>query len=210
MKAFIIHLSLSASVLLQGYALADGNDLSAPKDYKSEAECVGDKSSFLALDYMSFDQDPKIGYRSVLMQPGCELVAADLIRDYHKALRDKGDPVLLTVPEGSFPISENGELSILYWHEGQIRAFEGQFTQAQSLFSASLKPTEQSNRGWNEYVRGSIAFLENDLDELKRQRDLMAGSKNPSQLNLGVLDGLIACFGRPYAEAYGSTDCNRR
>ncbi|MEM1037347.1 MAG: hypothetical protein AAGI14_11365 [Pseudomonadota bacterium] len=179
-------------------------------EVKSEAECIKDREALLSLDYMAFELDPTQGYQPIVAIPECELVAANLIKDYHSRLRERGKPVIISVPQGEVPISDTGKVTLLYWHEGQIRASQGQTQQALALFNKSLEAPEDSRRGWNEYVRVSIAFLEDDLDELKRQRELMAASDNPSQLNLGVLDGLIACFGKPYAEAYGSTECNRR
>ena len=174
--------------------------------------CVADRAAFIALDYWAFDQGAE-GIRSVMATPGCELAAADLYRDYHAALRARGAPVMIALPNGEeWPISETGEMSILYWHEGQLRAFAGNAEGAASLFEQSLKTPEVSHYGWDEYVRGSIAFLRGDLEALEAARAAMAGktSLGYGDLNLGVLDGLIACFGRSYKEAYGAPECNRR
>ena len=120
---------------------------------------------------------------------------------------------MITLPnDEEWPISETGEMSILYWHEGQLRAFAGDEEGAAYLFEQSLNTPETSHYGWDEYVRGSIAFLRSDLGALEAAREAMAGKTSPGygDLNLGVLDGLIACFGRSYKEAYGAPECNRR
>lgn len=199
-----------AAVALSGCSAIEKSSTHQSVEVDSTAKCVSDREALLSLDYMSFELDPTQGYQPVLAQSGCELVAADLIQDYHSRLRDRGEPVIISVPQGDIPVSDTGKITLLYWHEGQIRASQGQTKQALALFEKSIEAPEDSRRGWNEYVRGSIAFLENNLGELKRQRGLMAASSNPSELNLSVLEGLIACFGKPYAEAYGSAECNRR
>lgn len=199
-----------ALMFLSGCVAISTDAPTETSEVKSEANCIKDREALLALDYMAFELDPTQGYQPIVAIPGCELVAADLIKDYHSRLREKGEPVIISVPQGEVPISDTGRITLLYWHEGQIRASHGQKQQALALFNKSLEAPEDSRRGWNEYVRASIAFLEDDLAQLKRQHELMAASDNPSQLNLAVLEGLIACFGRPYAEAYGSTECNRR
>ncbi|MEL6666736.1 MAG: hypothetical protein AAFQ24_11395, partial [Pseudomonadota bacterium] len=136
--------------------------------------------------------------------------AADLIRDYHARLRETGQPVTYEYEEREITISVNGEVSLLYWHEGQIRAFQEQTEQAIELFALSLKPEHENRRNWNEYALASIAFLQQDFPELLRQRTKMVSGDRQQDINLGVVDGLIACFGKPYAEAYGSIECNRR
>ena len=165
----------------------------------------------MAMSYWEFDQSPE-GVRSVLDKPGCREASADLIRDYHASLRAKAAPVTHVFPEGEMTFSENGEVTLLYWHEGQVRAMDGDTEHAVELFRRSIEPAAKSYAGWNEYVRASIAFLEGNLDALNAEREALSGKVSPGygDLNLGVVDGLIACFGRSYAEAYGSADCNRR
>lgn len=173
--------------------------------------CVEDHAAFMAMDYWTFDQSPE-GVRSVLWKPGCAVFAADLMRDYHAMLRARGQPVRHTFPEGEVTFSETGEMPILYWHEGQARAFEGETAEALVLFRLSIEPPERSFAGWNQYVRATIAFIENDLDVLKQEREALFRLTRPGygDINLGVVDGLIACFGRSYSDAYSAAECNRR
>lgn len=204
----VLHLLLGC-----GASYAQQSADSAPSiatKYLSVSECVDDRDAFLNLDFWTFDQDPVQGVRSVASIPGCELVAADLVSDYHQALRENGEPVIVDHPAGTFTMSENGEVGLLYWHEGQMRAFEEQTDRAIELFRLSLKPEERSIGGWNEYAMASIAFLQGNIEELQKQRELMANATMPNPINLGVVDGLVACFEESYSEAYGSTECNRR
>ncbi|HPF21909.1 MAG TPA: hypothetical protein PK417_00430 [Hyphomonas sp.] len=171
--------------------------------------CVTGREQLMAMDYWTFDQDPA-GYQAVYARAGCRLAAADLIRDYHAALREKGEPVTRTFPQGTITFGENGEVSSLYWHEGQIRAFAGQTDQAASLFRKSIDSDQYRNAAKLHYAQATIAFLENDLDALSSERAVLAAIAPENDLNLSVVDGLIACFGRSYKDAYGSVECDQR
>lgn len=149
----------------------------------------------MALDQRAFDQDMDGGWRALARDSACRIVAADLIRDYREAHS-------LTAP-------------ILFWHEGQMRAEAGQTEMAIVLFDRSR---HDDRFGWNLYVDASIAFLRRDRDALQRARDALAALPRPAGFqstdtngrpinlawppNLNVVDALIRCFGRPYAEAY--------
>lgn len=165
--------------------------------------CSVDRAALLALDQNSFDQDLKGGWRAIADRPGCELVAADLLREYR-----------LAHPESRNP-------GILYWHEGQIRAIAGDAQGAVPLLEQSRKVTD--GFGWNPYVDATVAFLRGDRTRLEAARQSLAAISPPADWeqmvadvkaksgmqmtwppNLDVVDGLIACFGKPYREAYGN------
>jgi hypothetical protein len=171
--------------------------------------CGYDRAVLMALDEDSFDQNPKGGWRS-LSDRKCYAEAADLVRAYREAKRRKRP-------------------SILFWHEGQLRALLGQTDAAVALFDAAREPPANDEIGWNIYVDGSIAFLKHDRAGLQKARDTLAKLPRPKgrgsgrfkakQItlpwppNLDVLDGFLKCFTRSYAEAYGSGACsvpNRR
>ena len=162
-------------------------------------DCSFDHQALLALDYRLFDQDKQGGWRA-LADKGCDKEAADLIRDwreYHK----------------------NSDY-ILFWHEGQSRAFSGDYDAAIGLFEKSRRPIGEDRIGWNYYVDGSVAFLKGDLSKLKVDRESLARVPKPSDwdamrgadgkllhatwpVNLNVLDGLMRCWGKRYRDAYG-------
>src|SRR4051794_36183667 len=54
----------------------------APVQAAATTGCYDDRAALLALDQKAFDQDLAGGWRAVAASPGCELAAADLIRDY--------------------------------------------------------------------------------------------------------------------------------
>jgi hypothetical protein len=77
--------------------------------------------------------------------------------------------------------------------------------------TASKKRASADIDGWNLYVEGTIAFLENDRAALDRAAFDLKALKRPPGLSGG--DGLASkpfyswnvgkCFGSPYKKAYG-------
>ncbi|MRW92794.1 hypothetical protein GJ699_22605 [Duganella sp. FT80W] len=178
------------------------------------ASCAYDRAQMLALDETQFDQMPS-GWRSLEAKPECAVVAADLLRDYQQAHQ-----------------SESG---LLFWHEAQLRADAGQDAAAIALMEKSRKPASADTGDWNPYVDATIAFLRKDRAALEQARasllafqpppgadlppivngyielDFADGQKRKIRWppNIDVVDGLIACFDKPYTEAYGG-DCRER
>jgi len=174
------------------------------------SSCEVDRARLLALDEQQFDQDQSGGWRTLADTPGCNLAAADLLRDYRQA--------------------HHNEAGILYWHEGQLRAFSGQSEQAIVLMNKSHKPAAQDRAGWNQYVDATIAFLRKDRAALDKANAALAavvppvGKDVPPVVNgvmevsmadgqtmkirwppnIDVVEGLAKCFDQPYETAYGS------
>ena len=172
--------------------------------------CIADRDAYMDLDYWTFDQDAERGVRAVLDKPGCELAGADLIADFHAALREKGEPVTYRLADKDVTFSDNGEVGILYWHEAQVRAFAGQTDRAIALFHKSIEADKSQPASKRHYALATIAFLEDNRQALLDERKALAAIVPDDDLNLGVVDGLIACFGRSYTAAYGAPECDRR
>jgi hypothetical protein len=150
---------------------------------------------------------PEAGARW-LAQPGCESVAADLLRDYRE--------------------THGSRSGILYWHEGQLRATAGDYKRAITLLEqARTPPNTDDLSGWNDYVDATIAFLKRDRAALLAARTRLSAVRPMNGMtvqngfislrmssgqtatvrwpvNLDVVDGLVHCFDRPYRVAYGS------
>ena len=173
--------------------------LSASGPSAMPVDCSFDRAAMLALDYRLFDQDKGGGWRA-LAHSGCDKEAADLIRDWRE--------------------HHQASEYILFWHEGQMRAFSGDYDTAIGLFEKSRRPNREDQIGWNYYVDGSVAFLRGDLLNLKAARESLAKVQKPIDwdvmrdadgrllnatwpVNLNVLDGLIRCWGKRYRDAYG-------
>ncbi len=163
-------------------------------------ECTYDRAAILKLPQQAFDQDMTGGWRALSMR-GCEAEAADLIRDWREA----------NTPQRN--------ATILYWHEGQLRADLGQNAAAIALFERSRKSVEEDHgMGWNLYVDGSIAFLKRDRVAFDRAHAALAALPKPAgfdprgpdgkpisirwAMNLNVLDGFARCWNKSYKEAY--------
>jgi len=176
-----------------------------PADYAPPApDCSYDLEGMLALDQDAFDQDLDGGWRPLGQRKGCEIATAELIREWRHAKRNHA--------------------SILYWHEGQMRAQGGLTEQAIALFELTRKSTDNDvDFGWNHYVDGTIAFLKGDRKALARATERLKAIPEPSsnsftrpdgtvvQLswppNLNVLEGFERCWGKTYAEVYGNREC---
>lgn len=186
----------------------------APQD-SPRASCEYDRSRLLGLDESHFDQDETGGWRALAAKPGCDLVAADLLRDYRQV--------------------HGNAAGILYWHEGQLRALAGQAEAAVALMARSRKPDDADRAGWNPYVDATIAYLRKDRPALEQARARLAAVVPPigdgvppvkdgymevrldnGQMmkflwppNIDVVDGLLQCFDKPYEVAYGP-ECRAR
>ena len=167
-----------------------------------EPDCSYDLEAMLALDRNEFDQNlPDGGWRG-LYNRGCYEEAAELIREWRHEKRD--------------------DTSILYTHEGQMRAYAGQTEEAIALLRLTYKPIdEDANFGWNYYMDGTIAFLERDREGLKTAIEKLAAIPKPEATavyadgrpakiiwppNMNILKGFEKCWDSPYREAYGTGD----
>ena len=96
----------------------------------------------------------------------------------------------------------------LCFHAGQLYAFGNEYSTAKTWLerSRNVNESEGSPIRWNAYVAATIAFLDRDLELLKKKRDKIAAGPelNGKIPNLGVVDSLIANFERPYSEAYSA------
>ena len=137
--------------------------------------CVFDRAKLLALDEHSFDQDMNGGWRAVAQNEECTEVAADLIREYRET---------------------RGFLStILYWHEGQLRATAGSTDEAIRLFEKSRKAEDAF--GWNLYVDASIAFLRHDKPALLAAREALARLPRPKDFDPRDAQGKVVDISWP-------------
>ena len=174
----------------------------------------------LGLSENAFDQDLAnggSGWRAVSKIPGCERAAADLLAAYRDVHPDSG--------------------TVLAWHEGQLLASAGEYAQAIPLLESARKPLDKDSAGWDYYVDATIAFLRHDEAALLAARERLAAIKYPSGAdlpplkdgfiefpsqsgqpplrmrwppNIEAVDALVACFTKPYKEAYGSSSCRNR
>jgi hypothetical protein len=174
-----------------------------PDEPAPALDCSYDLETMLALDQQAFDQDMQGGLRA-LQNKGCYTEAAELIREWRHEKRNHA--------------------SILYTHEGQMRAFAGQTDQAIALLRLTYKPMDiDADFGWNSYMDGTIAFLERDREGLEKAIARLSAIPKPSDMqitrtdgsqaemdwppNMPVLKAFERCWDKSYADAYGSREC---
>lgn len=158
-----------------------------------EKNCKFDKNAILTQDLATFDQSSE-GHEGLAEKfPDCDSAIADLIAEY----RERHPEVL-----------KKFSSYLLYWHEGQYRAFAGQYKQAESLFEKSRLQDNSLGHIWNLYVDATKSFVRRDHPALlKAQAELAslppaAYQPDPQPMNLDVVDGLVKCFDRSYTDAY--------
>lgn len=178
-------------------AAAQATDAPAAPD---QPDCSYDLKAMLELDLNAFDQDLEGGWRKLARKEGCDLAAAELIREWRHTKRD--------------------HRSVLYWHEGQLRAQVGQTEEAIALFELTYSAPEfDTDFGWNHYVSGTIAFLRDDREGLEKSIERLKAVPEPSNNsftrpdgtvfqmawppNLHVLEAFERCWGKSYKIAYG-------
>lgn len=191
------------------WALVAGCSTSAPQQ-ASVMGCSFDRPRVLALDEDQFDRDVPGSWRELSLRPGCNLAAADLLREYRQ--------------------SHRLESGLMYWHEAQVRAIAGQYQEAIPLMERARMPVEADRAGWNPYVEATIAFLRKDRTALENARLRLAAvhppigkdvppvidgfmevemDNGPKQKirwppNIDVVEGLENCFDKAYGEAYNN------
>lgn len=208
MQSTISELTLRSSLFLSFLLVIIVSPLSFAEDKnKLQQSCTYNEKAMMKLSPREFDQNFEKGWRVIAKNSDCLEVAADLIHTYY------------TTNEVS-----TGAKRTFVWHEGQLRAEVGQYRQAIHLMEQAEKPAQKDISGWNHYVAATIAFLQSDMEKLKRHREELAAVPKPENfnpkdadgnpieidwpLNLAIVDKFILCFGQPYSEVYGG--CTQR
>ena len=151
-----------------------------------------DKVANAKLGFDAFDQTGSASATGrKLTERGCWQAAAEAWADY--LIRG--------------PVPSPNEQRILLWHMGQALAFSGQETMAAKVIGATRRPDpappETGPLDWNDYVRGTWAFLVKDRPTLRAMRDAVLASPGPSnRINGNLLAAMERCFEKPYALAY--------
>lgn len=167
------------------------------------ADCPQADAAMLARPLEDFDQGDA-GWRS-LDKEGCEAVVADAIGSYREQNREA---------------LAGQDTSTLIWHEGQLRAAAGQTDAAIALM---LQGRDEESDAIQPYVDASIAFLRQDRPALEAAHARLMALPVPDYftraaeryaanypdlppltwpLNRDKVEGFLACFDRPYREAY--------
>lgn len=109
------------------------------------------------------------------------------------------------------PIPTPAQQRVLLFHLGQQLAGAGEERRAADFVAAARAPEEEAPQrelNWNDFVRGTWAFLVKDRPMLIAARDAVLASPGRSNaMNGGLLAALERCFDRPYATAVADRTC---
>ncbi|RMD88350.1 MAG: hypothetical protein D6807_06000 [Alphaproteobacteria bacterium] len=199
-QAVLASLLLIVAMMAVGTARAQA--LGAGECRIPEAE----RERLLALDIEAFDRTASGGWRP-WFEAGCLADTAALIEAYMAAHPDHA-----------------GNDRELHFHAAQVHAFRGDYAAARAHLRHASYPEDRRDPSrpdaWNVYMRATDAFLARDRDALAGIYRQMGGedegeaAAEPHSLfgppprrrkrmpYLDVVRGLLACFDRPYGEAY--------
>lgn len=173
-------LKLERAFLVVCTLFLGGTAVESRAQEKSEKE-------YLELNFEQFDQNMDGGWR-LHAKSGRYDQAAKLIEAY---LDGRGD----VTP---------GNKQMLHFHAGQMWAMGDQAEKAIGHFKKSTKSSKNDFMHWNDYVEGTIAFLEKDIDKLRSARDRVSKAEVPVSFNknLVVLDMLLKAPKTSYREIF--------
>ncbi len=148
-------------------------------------------SKYLLLDPYDFDQGDS-GWRE-LDEKKQFLKAAQVIEQYLELNRGKVE---------EYDKENPGFASIMVFHAGQLYATAGPkyYKTAEPFFELSLRDHDEP---WNQYVKGTVAFLNNDLEALNRYLVALRQG-DPKHVRVQVLERLVKGLrqGITYEKAY--------
>ena len=100
------------------------------------------------------------------------------------------------------------DIGTLTFHSGQLAAADGRYEEAIEKFYLTLRENDELAcfLSWNEYVLGTIYFLQGDIGKLEQEIKKME-SKNLEMdiYNLRILKNLLRCPDNTYKEVYSRT-----
>lgn len=103
---------------------------------------------------------------------------------------------------------EQYQLRALNFHAGQLAAMDGRYEEALDKFYGALDDSNESADylSWNEYVSGTIYFLQGDTGRLEQEIEKIE-SKNLEMdgANLRILKNYLRCPNHTYKEVYSRT-----
>lgn len=168
----------------------------------AQPACVLDeaaKQANAALSFDDFDQRGTLPSTArALGEAGCWREAADATSDY--LIRG--------------PVAAPFQQRIMLFHLGQQLAYAGDERLAARFVAAARAPIDPSapaRLNWNDFVRGTWAFLVKDRTMLIAARDaLLAGTGEGDAMNGAMLAAMERCFDRSYLDASNPAICPRQ
>ena len=156
--------------------------------------CTVTSADLSKVTFDVFDQglDSPLSWRCLIYQG--EIKQAEELIDKYMVLNKAG--------------LEQYQLQALNFHAGQLAAMDGRYEEATEKFYLSFDNSNESAHylSWNEYVSGTIYFLQGDIENLKQEIEKIE-SKNLEMdgANLRILKNYLRCPDHTYKEVYSRT-----
>ncbi len=96
----------------------------------------------------------------------------------------------------------------LYFHSSQLAALDGRYENAIEKFSRTIDDNDGTSHflSWNEYVSGTIHFLQGDIEKLGQEiKKIEANNIELDVNNLRILKNFLRCPNETYKEVYSRT-----
>lgn len=161
---------------------------------KQQRACTVTSADLSKISYDVFDQglDSPLSWRCIAYR-GDYKKAQELIGKY------------ITINKASL---EQYEIRNLSFHSGQLAAIDGRYEDAIEKFYQALDDSNESAHylSWNEYVSGTIYFLQGNVKELELEIEKVE-SRNLEMdgANLRILKSYLRCPDETYKEVYSGT-----
>ena len=161
---------------------------------QQERDCTVESADLSRLTFEVFDQglDSPLSWRCIALQ-GDFKGARELIDKYLEINQPGLEPYMIQA---------------LNFHSGQLAAMDGKYEDAIEMFYQALDDNNEAADylSWNEYVSGTIYFLQGDIGKLEREIEKIE-SRNLEMdgANLRILKSYLRCPDETYKEIYSRT-----
>lgn len=159
-----------------------------------ERACTVASADFSKLTFDVFDQglDSPLSWRCIADR-GDYKQAQELISKYMAINQTKLD---------------QSQIRVLNFHSGQLAAVDGRYEDAVEKFYQSLDDSDRPADfvSWNEYVSGTIYFLQGDIKKLEQEIEKIESRNIEMDVyNLRILKNFLKCSTESYKSIYSRT-----
>ena len=159
-----------------------------------ERICTVTSADLSNIEFSVFDQglDSHLSWRCIAYQ-GDFIGAQELIDKY------------LVINQ---PGLEQFEIRALNFHSGQLAASDGRYEEAIQKFYKAIDDSDRTAHflSWNEYVLGTIYFLQGDIKKLAQEVEKIEARNIEMDIhNLRILKNYLRCPNETYKNVYSRT-----
>ena len=161
---------------------------------QQERVCTVASADLSKLTFEVFDQglDSPLSWRCIALK-GDFKGARELIDKYQEINQPRLEPYMIQA---------------LNFHSGQLAAMDGKYEDAIEKFHQALDDNNEAADylSWNEYVSGTIYFLQGDIGKLEQEiKKIESRNLEMDGANLRILKSYLRCPDETYKEVYSRT-----